>query len=150
MKGGDKVTKKNLLILVIVLAFGLFYGLSVYACGKEDNCPMVMKDAKIEVNNIANGVEVKITSDNPEVVNKIQEHKANCQHDGLKDAKSEVTSISNGVLIKITSDNPEVVKKIQEHKANCLNNGHKEGFKGCQEAHKSGKCVGHETSGCNH
>ena len=147
MKGGDKVTKKNLLTLVIVLAFGLFYGLSVYACGKKDNCPMGMKDAKVEVNNIANGVEVKITSDNPEVVNKIQEHKANCQHDGLKDAKSEVTSISNGVLIKITSDNPEVVKKIQEHKANCLNNGHKECSEECLKVHESGKCSGHAPGG---
>jgi len=54
------------------------------------------------------------------------------------------------VTLNITSDNPEVVKQIQEHLADCLKDGHKEGSKECQEAHKSGKCTGHETSGCNH
>lgn len=49
-----------------------------------------MKDVKFEVSNLPNGVLVKITSDNPEVVKKIQEmHKngqAGCCHMPGKDA----------------------------------------------------------------
>jgi len=138
------VTKKIWMSLLVLLAFVLFSGLTVYACGNESNCPMGMKDAKVQVTNISGGVEIKITADNPEVVKKIQEYKATCQHNGMKDAKFEVSNIANGVTVKITSDNPEVVKKIQEHQANCQKNGHEEGSKNCQEAHKSGRCTGHE------
>jgi len=143
------VTKKSLLSLLAVLTIVFLTVLTAYPCGnnshngKEAFCPKAMKDVKIEATNIANGVTVKITSDNPEVVKQIQEHKANCQHNGMKNSKVEVTNIANGVTIKITSDDPEVVKQIQEHRANCQKNGHKEGSKECQEAHKSGKCLGH-------
>jgi TusA-related sulfurtransferase len=151
VKGGDKVTKKVLLSLMVVLAVGFFIGLTTYACGNNGHngkdCPMGMKDAKFEVNKIDNGITITITSDKPEVVKQIQEHQANCkkdcQHNGMKDAKVEVNNLDNGVSVKITSDNPEVVKQIQEHQANCLKNGNKECAKKCQELHKTGKCPGH-------
>ncbi len=38
-----------------------------------------MKDAKYEVTNIPEGVTIRITSDNPETVEKIQESMAQCQ-----------------------------------------------------------------------
>jgi hypothetical protein len=38
-----------------------------------------MKDAKFEVTNTPDGVTIKITSDKPEVVKKIQESMAQCQ-----------------------------------------------------------------------
>lgn len=41
--------------------------------GKEGCCQEMMKDAKFEVTNLPNGVQIKITSDKPEVVKKIQE-----------------------------------------------------------------------------
>lgn len=41
--------------------------------GKEAGCQEMMKDVKFEVTNLPNGVQIKITSDKPEVVKKIQE-----------------------------------------------------------------------------
>ena len=138
------MTKKIWMGLFVLLAFVLFSGLTVYACGTKSNCPMGMKDAKVQVSNISGGVEIKITADNPEVVKKIQEYKATCQHNEMKDAKFEVSNIANGVTVKITSDTPEIVKKIQEHQTNCQKNGHEGCSKNCQEAHESGKCSGHQ------
>ena len=138
------MTKKIWMSFLILLAFVLFSGLAVYACGTAPNCPMGMKDAKVQVSNISSGVEIKITSDNPEVVKKIQEFKATCQHDEMKNAKFEVSNMANGVTVKITSDSPEVVKKIQQHEASCQKNGHAGCSKNCQEAHASGGCTGHE------
>jgi TusA-related sulfurtransferase len=129
MKGGDKVTKKIFLSLMLALTFVSLIGLIAYACGnhgEKGSCPMGMKGAKIETTNIANGITLTITSDDPEVVKQIQECAANCKCEGKKDAKCEVTNVSNGVTMTITSDDPKVVKKIQEHKANCLKNCQKE------------------------
>ena len=39
----------------------------------------LMKEAKLEVTNIDNGVVVKVTSDNPKAVKQIQERWANCK-----------------------------------------------------------------------
>jgi Cu+-exporting ATPase len=41
--------------------------------GKEGSCEEMMKDVKFEVTNLPNGVQIKITSDKPEVVKQIQE-----------------------------------------------------------------------------
>lgn len=41
--------------------------------GKEGCCQEITKDAKFEVTNLPNGVQIKITSENPDVVKKIQE-----------------------------------------------------------------------------
>jgi Cu+-exporting ATPase len=41
--------------------------------GKEASCEEMMKDVKFEVTNLPNGVQIKITSDKPEVVKQIQE-----------------------------------------------------------------------------
>ncbi|MEW6456703.1 MAG: YHS domain-containing protein [Acidobacteriota bacterium] len=40
---------------------------------KEGCCKEMMKDVKVETTNLPDGVQIKITSDNPEVVKKIQE-----------------------------------------------------------------------------
>ena len=144
------MTKKILLGLVIVLALAFLTGLSAYACGNNGNsgakthCPIAMKGVEVEATNIANGVVLRITSDDPEVVKQIQERKPNCSCSGMKDVKCEVTNMVNGVTITITSEDPEVVKQIQEHRANCLKNGHKEGSEECLKAHESGKCSGHQ------
>jgi len=41
--------------------------------GKEPCCAGMMKDVQVEVTNLPNGVQVKITSEKPDVVKKIQE-----------------------------------------------------------------------------
>jgi len=123
------VTKRIWLSLAVALTFVFLTGLAAYACGNhgdsgaKTHCPIAMKGVKVEATNIANGVMVKITSDDPEVVKQIQERKANCKCKGMKDVKCEVTNIVNGVTIRITSDDPDVVKQIQECRANCLKNG---------------------------
>ncbi len=38
------------------------------------NCPLHSKDVERKTENVAEGVSVKITSKNPEMVKKIQEH----------------------------------------------------------------------------
>lgn len=64
---------KSLFIVCIVIV--VFVGAT--AAKKDKNkCCKWMKDAKVEVSNIENGIIVKITSDNPELVKKIQE----CDH----------------------------------------------------------------------
>jgi len=131
------VTKKIWLSLVIVLTFVFLTGLTAYACGNHDNngtkgnCPMAVEGAKVEVTNIANGITVQITSDDPEVVKQIQECAANCKCEGKKNVKCEMTNVANGVTMTITSDDPKVVKKIQERRANCLKNCHKGCSKQC-------------------
>lgn len=69
--------------------------------GKEGCCEgmeEMMKDVKVEVANLPDGVQVKITSDNPEVVKKIQEmHKEGkgmgcpmmMKHEEKKEVKKE-------------------------------------------------------------
>ena len=123
------MTKKIWLSLMIAFTFVFFIGLAAYACGNNGNggtkthCPIAMKGVEVEATNIANGVVLRITSDDPEVVKQIQERKANCSCNGMKNVKCEVTNMVNGVTITITSEDPEVVKQIQERRANCLKNG---------------------------
>ena len=58
---------KSLFIVSLVIV--VFVGTT--AAKKNKSCKW-MKDAKVEVSNIENGVIIKITSDNPELVKKIQ------------------------------------------------------------------------------
>jgi len=44
----------------------------------ESKCCEWMKDAKVDISNIKNGVIIKITSDKPDVVKLIQEHAPKC------------------------------------------------------------------------
>jgi TusA-related sulfurtransferase len=147
------VTKKIWLSLLVVIVFVIFASWVAYACGNQssckgkDNCPVAMKDAKVEVTNMDNGIMIQITSNDPEVVKQIQERTANCKCGGGKDANCEVTKIATGATLRITSDDPEVVKLIQERQANCMKNCQKEGSEECLKAHESGKCSGHAPGG---
>lgn len=128
------MTKKIWLSLMIALTFVFFIGLAAYACGNHGgkaSCPMGVKGAKVETTNLANGITVAITSDDPEIVKQIQERAANCKCEGKKNAKCEVTNVAKGVTMTITSDDPKVVKKIQEHRTDCLKNCPKECSKNC-------------------
>ncbi|MFH1335571.1 MAG: hypothetical protein ABII96_03555 [Candidatus Zixiibacteriota bacterium] len=147
------MTKKFWFSLLVIFTWVCLSGWSVYACGNnpncpgKDNCPIMMKDAKVEVTNLDNGVTVQITSDNPDVAKAIQKHKNNCKCEGLKDIKFKSKKVDNGIILTITSKNPEVVKLIQDKQANCFKNCQKEGTTGCS-GKMSGKCCGGKTSGC--
>lgn len=119
------MTKKIWLSLLVVFTFVCFSGLVAYGGGKGE-CPAAMKDAKVEVTNLDNGITVQITSDNPEVAKAIRKHKGDCKCEGLKDIKFKSKKVDNGVILTITSKDPEVVKQIQERQANCMKNCQKE------------------------
>ena len=146
------MTKKVWLSLLVIFMLVCFSGLVAYACGNnpncggKDQCPPMMKDAKVEVTNLDNGITVRITSDNPEVAKAIQKHKDNCKCEGLKDVKFKSKKVDNGISLTITSIDPEVVKQIQEHQANCMKTCQKEGSTACP-GKTSGKCPGKMT-GC--
>jgi len=76
-----------------------------------------------EVNNIDNGVEMTLTSTDPEVVTKLQ------SREEKKPRNTEVTrvkeNITNGVKITITSDDEELVEKIQSKKEGMSARGQK-------------------------
>ena len=149
MKGGDKVTKKIRLSLLLVVALVSFYGLMAYACGNcggKGNCTAAMKDAKIEVSSLDNGITVQITSDNPETIKAIQKCKGDCKCDGMKDVKFKSKKVDNGIILTITSKDPEVAKLIQDKQADCFKNCQKEGSTGCT-GKMNGKCTG-KMSGC--
>jgi TusA-related sulfurtransferase len=152
MKGGDMVTKKVWLSLLVIFMFVCFSGLVAYACGNnpncggKDHCPPMMKDAKVEVTNLDNGITVQITSDNPDVAKAIQEHKDNCKCEGLKDVKFKSKKVDNGIILTITSKDPETVKQIQEQQANCMKNCQNQSSTACP-GKTSGKCPGMMT-GC--
>jgi hypothetical protein len=143
MKGGEYVTKKIWLCLVVVSTLAFFTGITAYACGNnckgggKNYCSLAVEGAKVETGTIPNGIAVMITSDDPEVVKQVQERTANCKCEKKKNITCEVTNVANGVTILIISDDPDVVKEIQEHQADCLKN--------CQK-----KCAGKMSGCCKH
>lgn len=143
------MTKKIWLSVLVVFTVVCLFGSIAYSCGNcegKGNCPAVMKDAKVEVTNLDNGITVQITSDNPEVIKTIQKHKGDCKCEGLKDVKFESKKTDNGIILTITSKDPEVAKQIQDQQANCYKNCQKEGATACP-GKTSGKCTG-KMSGC--
>jgi len=44
--------------------------------GEKSFCPMMAKDVEVKIENLPDGISVKMTSKNPETVKKIQEHAA--------------------------------------------------------------------------
>ncbi len=147
------MTKKIWLSLLVVIVFVIFASWVAYACGNQssckgkDSCPAAMKDAKVEVTNLDNGITVQITSDNPEVAKAIQKHKGDCKCEDLKDVKFKSKKVDNGIILTITSKDPEVVKQIQEQQANCFKNCQKECTTACP-GKTSGKCPGKMSGGC--
>lgn len=149
MKGGDKVTKRIWLSLLVVFTLVCLFGSVANACGNcggKGNCPAAMKDAKVEVSNIDNGITVQITSDNPETAKAIQKHKGDCKCKCTKDTKFESKKVDNGIILTITSKDSEVVKQIQELQANCFKNCQNQSTTACP-GKMSGKCAG-KMSGC--
>jgi len=105
-----------------------------------------MKDAKVEITNLDNGIVVSITSDDTEAAKQIQKHRKDYKCDDLKGVKFKSKKTDNGVMMTITSKDPEVVKQIQGHQANCMKTCLKEGSTACP-GKTSGKCSGMMT-GC--
>jgi TusA-related sulfurtransferase len=94
-------------------------------------CPMAMRSAKREVTNMDNGVRIRVTSDDPAVVKRIQANaaahgekikEAGPRHQqmcpvAVEGANVKVTNLDNGAELEITSDKPEAVKEIQSRAA---------------------------------
>ena len=94
-------------------------------------CLLMMRSAKREVTNIANGVRVQITSEDQAIVKRIQANAAAHQEAmkqpgprhmqrcpaAVEGANVKVTSLTNGAELEITADKPEAVKEIQARAA---------------------------------
>lgn len=86
--------KKYILIAVMALSLAVIPWIAAYASESEEHHEM-MKNVKKEVEKIENGVIVKITSDNPEAVRRIQERAAGhkdmrpCRDGGHKHSHGE-------------------------------------------------------------
>ncbi len=95
--------------------------LESFKAAREERRQSHMEDRKSfrdsitrEVNNIDNGVEMTITSSDPEVVEKLQsrEEKSSCNEEITKVREN----ITNGIRITITSSDSDLVEKIQSRK----------------------------------
>lgn len=82
------------------------------------NCPHQAKDVKTEKKAIENGIEITMTTENPEAVAGLREKAAadytakDCPM--LKDSKEvTVENIEKGVKVTITAKTPKAVKKLQ-------------------------------------
>lgn len=79
--------------------------------------PALFEEIERELTYLDNGIQIEITSDNEEAVEKIQERHANekapknaNEHDVIR----SVENITDGVIVTITSDDPDEVNRIQE------------------------------------
>lgn len=79
-----------------------------------------------EVTQLDNGVQILITTDDAEALEKVQSHEGP-EREGV-DASREL--LDNGVLVTITSDDSEQVERIQAH-AERGPRGRRGGHRGC-------------------
>jgi TusA-related sulfurtransferase len=101
--------------LISLLTLGLLATGASSAFAAEDAATQDQFAIERSVENIENGVIITLTSDDPEVVEKLQnppEHPP--QMEGAPEINHELELLDNGVRITITSEDPEVVAKIQE------------------------------------
>jgi hypothetical protein len=153
---------KSIIGLVISVVMAALIATAIaYACG-EKGCPLhqaTAKDVKVEAKNVATGIVVTMTTDNPEVARTLQTHFADCDRDahecGFASASMEVKNVANGIVVTMTTDKPEKVKALQDHFANCGKGNHSCGFapgsEECKKAHESGACPGHDAEHrCHH
>jgi len=121
------------LLVVCVAGFVLIAATADEKCKHhESKCCEWMKDAKVEISNIENGVIVKITSNKPDVIKLIQEHAAKfvteCTHNTGKCDHKE--------------GSPECKKACEIKKCGQAENkcGHEKSSGECKKAKESGKC----------
>lgn len=126
------------------------------------DCPHQAKDVKTEKNAVENGMEITMTTENPEAVAGLREKAAtdyaSKECPMLKDSKDvTVENIENGVKVTITAKTPKAVKKLQasvkkggsccgegeHHKTAPAKDSKKAAYvcpMGCAESDKPGKC----------
>lgn len=80
--------------------------------------PMMNPEVNRSVENIDNGVVITLTTDDAEVLEKLQTVPAEMP-DRFPGDEDDITrsieKIENGIVLTITSEDPETVEKIQEH-----------------------------------
>lgn len=126
------------------------------------DCPHQAKDVKTEKKAVKNGIEITMTTENPEAVAGLREKAAadyaSKECPMLKDSKEvTVENIEKGVKVLITAKDPKAVKKLQvsvKKAGSCCGDGGdnktapaKDSLKaayvcpmGCAESDKPGKC----------
>lgn len=118
-----------LALTVGVVGFGAglaTQGVDAHSENGEFKGPQIFESVDREITYLDNGVEIEITSDDAEVVEKIQE-----RHSGDKPEREgknapedapeidmEVEMIEDGVILTITTDDADAVERIQEHAEN--------------------------------
>lgn len=105
----------------------------------------VAKDAEIEVTNIEDGVIITITSDNPDVIETVQQHWAKFRED-LKSANPglhEEGSLECDEAHESGECSGHEPGEEHQH-SESVKHGHQEGSEQCIEAHESGECTGHQ------
>ena len=78
------------------------------------------------VNNIDNGIEIVVTSDDPEIVAKLQSRKGRSPRNEVI-TRTKV-NLENGIKITVTADDEELVEKIQKRKDHKRKRGGRRGF----------------------
>ncbi len=76
-----------------------------------DQGPDFKQDVTRSVEKIDNGVVITLTSDDADVVQKLQDHQP--QHE-MENVTRTVVNLDNGVQITLTSDDADTVQKLQE------------------------------------
>lgn len=123
------------------------------------DCPHQAKDVKTEKKTVKNGIEITMTTEDPEAVAGLREKAAadyaskDCPM--LKDSKEvALENIEKGVKVLITAKDPKAVKKLQssvkKSRSCCDGEGEAPGKSakkaayvcpmGCAESDKPGKC----------
>ncbi|MCX7895449.1 MAG: hypothetical protein N2447_05800 [Thermoanaerobaculum sp.] len=136
---------KNVLVIAVA-AFFLFSG-AAYAGGA-----CCSKDSAVtkQVENLANGVKITMTSNDPKVVAKLQSKEEGagegCQGCPMhaQGVTKTTEKLPNGVVITATATDPKLVSALQQHAAE-MTAGHKKG-------HGKGACCAKgeaKGSGCS-
>ncbi|MFT7183758.1 MAG: TusA-related sulfurtransferase [Oceanicoccus sp.] len=101
----------------------------------EGDKPEIIENIDREIENLDDGVQITITSEDSEAVEKIQERHTNGdENKGPQndDVEFDVELIDDGVLVTITSDDDETVERIQEHAENPQEGKGNHGEKHCE------------------
>jgi len=73
----------------------------------------ILKDVKKRVEETENGMIVTMTSDNPQVVQKLQANKNKYQKNGEKKIEHSVEDIANGIKITITTEDAQALERLR-------------------------------------
>jgi len=117
----NKLLSTGLLALTVgVVGFGAglaTQGVDAHTDGEEHIRPAFINNIEREITYLDDGIQIEITSDDSEAVDKIHERHENEQapkNADEHDVNRSVEYTDEGVIVTITSDDPDEVSRIQE------------------------------------